>query len=80
MKLKRNKINVVVSGLNDASFVIKYSVNASVSNQDKSYVKNLDFLVVPKITADLTPARKIDVSIQNFNNFKLLDKSFYVPE
>ncbi|CAL1274982.1 unnamed protein product [Larinioides sclopetarius] len=49
--LKKEKTNILVSGLNDSSIPIKSRVTAVISNENKSYVRSLDFLVVPKITA-----------------------------
>lgn len=38
MQLKGRRISILTSGLNDASLEIKYSVNVSINNGDKSYV------------------------------------------
>ncbi|GBM85144.1 hypothetical protein AVEN_85619-1, partial [Araneus ventricosus] len=78
--LKKEKTNILVSGLNDSSIPIKSQVTAMITNENKSYVRSLNFLVVPKITAGLTPSNKFDVSIGDFSNIKLADEKFNVPE
>ncbi|GBO10843.1 hypothetical protein AVEN_104994-1 [Araneus ventricosus] len=78
--LKKEKTNILVSGLNDSSIPIKSQVTAIITNENKSYVQSLNFLVVPKITAGLTPSNKFDVSIGDFSNIKLADEKFNVPE
>lgn len=80
MQLKGRIISILASGLNDASLEIKYSVNVSIINEDKNYLKNLDLFVVLKITADLTPHRKINMDIQEFINIKLANYKFNIPE
>ena len=52
LQLRKEKINVVVSGLSDSSQTVKTRVNASICNEDRSFEKNLDFLLMPKIKAD----------------------------
>ncbi|GBN10218.1 hypothetical protein AVEN_51705-1 [Araneus ventricosus] len=78
--LKKEKRNILVSGLNDSSIPIKSQVTAMITNENKSYVRSLNFLVVPKITGGLTPSNKFDVSIGSFSNIKLADEKFNVPE
>ncbi|GBO46709.1 hypothetical protein AVEN_268596-1 [Araneus ventricosus] len=80
LRLKKEKTNILVSGLNDSSIPIKSQVTAMITNENKSYVRSLNFLVVPKITAGLTPSNKFDVSIGDFSNIKLADEKFNVPE
>ncbi|GBN43172.1 hypothetical protein AVEN_58849-1 [Araneus ventricosus] len=78
--LKKEKTNILVSGLNDSSIPIKSQLTAMITNENKSYVRSLNFLAVPKITAGLTPSNKFDVSIGSFSNIKLADEKFNVPE
>lgn len=73
IQLKIIRINILLSGFNDASLENKYSVNESIRNEDKSYIKSLDFLVVSKITTDLTPYRKTNLNMNEFTNIKLAD-------
>lgn len=79
-QLKWKKINILLSGFIDASLEIIYSVIDTVSNEKKSNVNNVVFKVVPKITADLTPSRKINVNLQVFNNIKLVYHKFNILE
>ncbi|GBN40280.1 hypothetical protein AVEN_182684-1 [Araneus ventricosus] len=78
--LKKEKTNILVSGLNDSSIPIKSQLTAMITNENKSYVRSLNFLAVPKITAGLTPSNKFDVSIGSFSNIKLAGEKFNVPE
>ncbi|GFW04465.1 integrase catalytic domain-containing protein [Trichonephila clavipes] len=60
LNLKREKINILVSGLNNSELTIKSRVNATIANRGNSYETNADFFVVPRIT-DMIPS-------QPFNN------------
>ncbi|GFS86066.1 integrase catalytic domain-containing protein [Trichonephila clavipes] len=78
--LKKYKTNVSVSGLNKTVIPIDSRVSVSISNKEGSYIKTLDFFLVPKITEDLVPTTKIDFNLNNIPNLKLADKNFNIPE
>ena len=80
MGIKEHKIRLIGSELNDSSTSIWLRVTATICNKDKSYMRNLCFLIVPKITAGLTPSKKFDVSSSELSNVKLVDKNFNIPE
>ncbi|GFR32604.1 integrase catalytic domain-containing protein [Trichonephila clavata] len=78
--LKKYKSNVLVSGLSKSLIPIESRVTVSISNKEGSYVKTLDFFLVPSITQDLIPTTKIDFNLNNIPNLKLADNNFNIPE
>ncbi|GFS50021.1 integrase catalytic domain-containing protein [Trichonephila clavipes] len=78
LNLKREKINILVSGLNNSGLTIKSRVNATIANRGNSYETNADFFVVPRIT-DVIPSQPFNVSLGNFSREKLADENFNIP-
>ncbi|GFV72913.1 DUF1758 domain-containing protein [Trichonephila clavipes] len=78
LNLKREKINILVSGLNNSELTIKSRVNATIANRGNSYETNADFFVVPRIT-DMIPSQPFNVSLGNFSRKKLADENFNIP-
>ncbi|GFX90148.1 integrase catalytic domain-containing protein [Trichonephila clavipes] len=78
--LKKYKTNISVSGLNKTVIPIDSCVSVSISNKEGSYIKTLDFCLVPTIAEDLVPTTKIDFNLSNIPNLKLADKNFNIPE
>ncbi|GFY67459.1 uncharacterized protein TNIN_181951 [Trichonephila inaurata madagascariensis] len=58
LRLRKEKTNISVSGLNNFSLTVKYRVNATITNEERDFKLNLDFLVVPQITS-FTPSKPI---------------------
>ncbi|XP_071044137.1 uncharacterized protein [Parasteatoda tepidariorum] len=79
LQLRLEKINTVVSCVNDATMVVSKCVRTLVANKDKSFVRELSMLVVDKIT-DLIPNRIIDVDVSVSEFVSLADNSFNKPE
>ncbi|GFX08332.1 uncharacterized protein TNCV_3268211 [Trichonephila clavipes] len=78
LRLKTEKINTLISCLNDASMVVNGCVKVAISNQNKSFEKELDMLVVKKITGFI-PQKALEIN-SNFSNFvELADSNFNVP-
>ncbi|GBL74936.1 hypothetical protein AVEN_243757-1 [Araneus ventricosus] len=79
LQLKMEKVNTVVSCVNDASMIVKNCVKTSVANRDKSFERELLMLVGNKIT-DFIPNKVIngDVDVSEF--VSLADHSFNVPD
>ncbi|GFV88885.1 uncharacterized protein TNCV_1226821 [Trichonephila clavipes] len=72
------RINTLISCLNDASMVVNECVKVAISNQNKSFEKELDMLVVKKIT-DFIPQKALEIN-SDFSNFvELADSNFNVP-
>ncbi|GFX79121.1 integrase catalytic domain-containing protein [Trichonephila clavipes] len=79
LQLKMEKINTVVSCVNDASMVVKNCVKTSVANKAKTFESELMLLVVNKIT-DLIPNKVIDVDVNVSEFVPLADDKFNVPD
>ncbi|GBM09749.1 hypothetical protein AVEN_101796-1 [Araneus ventricosus] len=79
LQLKMEKVNTVVSCVNDASMIVKNCVKTSVANKDKSFERELLMLVVNKIT-DFIPNKIINVDVDVSEFVSLADHSFNVPD
>ncbi|GFS67116.1 integrase catalytic domain-containing protein [Trichonephila clavipes] len=79
LQLKMEKINAVVSCVNDASMVVKNCVKTSVANKAKTFESELMLLVVNKIT-DLIPNKVIDVDVNVSEFVPLADDIFNIPD
>ncbi|GFY15691.1 uncharacterized protein TNCV_1283361 [Trichonephila clavipes] len=78
LRLKTERINTLISCLNDASMVVNGCVKVAISNQNKSFERELDMLVVKKIT-DFIPQKALEIN-SDFSNFvELADSKFNVP-
>ncbi|GBO34427.1 hypothetical protein AVEN_264737-1 [Araneus ventricosus] len=73
------KVNTVVSCVNDASMIVRNCVKTSVTNRDKSFERELLMLVVNKIT-DFIPNKVINVDVDVSEFVSLADHSFNVPD
>ncbi|GFV12330.1 integrase catalytic domain-containing protein [Trichonephila clavipes] len=78
LQLKNEKINLLVSCLNESIMTINGGVTTSIFNGDLSFKKELNLLVVRRIT-DLTPSQIINVSLDMPNEIKLADYKFNIP-
>ncbi|GFS90883.1 DUF1758 domain-containing protein [Trichonephila clavipes] len=76
--LRKEKVNILVTCLNDSSVCVKNCVTTEISNSNGSYKKRIKILVVDKIT-DLTPVKNLNVKGLIPENINLADDSFYVP-
>ncbi|GFX18867.1 integrase catalytic domain-containing protein [Trichonephila clavipes] len=75
LQLKTEKINTVVSCVND----VKNCVKTSVENKAKTFESELMLLVVNKIT-DLIPNKVIDVDVNVSEFVPLADDKFNIPD
>ncbi|GFU86982.1 DUF1758 domain-containing protein [Trichonephila clavipes] len=78
LQLKNEKINLLVSCLNESTMTINGGVTTSIFNGDLSFKKELNLLVVRRIT-DLTQTQIINVSLDMPNEIKLADYKFNIP-
>ncbi|GFS85019.1 integrase catalytic domain-containing protein [Trichonephila clavipes] len=78
LQLKNEKINLLVSCLNESTMTINGGVTTSIFNGDLSFKKELNLLVVRRIT-DLTLSQIINVSLDMPNEIKLADYKFNIP-
>ncbi|GFX93840.1 uncharacterized protein TNCV_1590161 [Trichonephila clavipes] len=76
LRIKTERINTLISCLNDASMVVNGCVKVAISNQNKSFERELEMLVVKKIT-DFIPQREINPDFSNF--VELANSNFNVP-
>ncbi|GFV61686.1 uncharacterized protein TNCV_188441 [Trichonephila clavipes] len=76
--LRKEKVNLMVTCLNDSSVCVKNCVTTEIPNSDGSYKKRIKMLVVDKIT-DLIPVKNLNVKGLIPENINLADDSFYVP-
>ncbi|GFX23049.1 integrase catalytic domain-containing protein [Trichonephila clavipes] len=79
LQLKLEKINTVVSCVNDSSMVVKNCVKTSVANKAKTFESELMLLVVNKITY-LIPNKVIDVDVNVSEFVPLADDKFNIPD
>ncbi|GFX18270.1 integrase catalytic domain-containing protein [Trichonephila clavipes] len=79
LQLKMEKINTMVSCVNDASMVVKNCVKTSVANKAKTFESELMLLIVNKIT-DLIPNKVIDVDVNVSEFVPLADDKFNIPD
>ncbi|GFS73473.1 anoctamin-1 [Trichonephila clavipes] len=79
LQLKMEKINTVVSCVNDASMVVKNCVKTSVANKAKTFESELMLLIVNKIT-DLSPNKVIDVDVNVSEFVPLANDKFNIPD
>ncbi|GFU50215.1 uncharacterized protein TNCV_300531 [Trichonephila clavipes] len=78
LQLKTERINTLISCLNDVSMVVNGCVKVAISNRNKSFERELDMLVVKKIT-DFIPQKTLEIN-SDFSNFvELADSNFNVP-
>ncbi|GFW00406.1 integrase catalytic domain-containing protein [Trichonephila clavipes] len=78
LQLKNEKINLLVSCLNESTITENGGVTTSIFNGDLNFKKELNLLVVRRIT-DLTPSQIINVSLDMPNEIKLADYKFNIP-
>ncbi|GFV92429.1 DUF1758 domain-containing protein [Trichonephila clavipes] len=78
LRLKTERINTLISCLNDASMVVNGCVKVAISNQNKSFERELDMLVVKKIT-DFIPQKALEINSDFYNFVELADSKFNVP-
>ncbi|GFU81462.1 integrase catalytic domain-containing protein [Trichonephila clavipes] len=79
LQLKMEKINTMVSCVNDASMVVKNCVKTSVTNKAKTFESELMLLVVNKITG-LIPNKVIDVDVNASEFVPLANDKFNIPD
>ncbi|XP_050520379.1 uncharacterized protein LOC126893882 [Daktulosphaira vitifoliae] len=75
--LKREKVNVPISGISESRNSIKYKVTASICSKTGPYATTIDFYVLPKITGLL-----LNMSMYNINipeNIIIADPTFNEP-
>ncbi|GBN28332.1 hypothetical protein AVEN_118861-1, partial [Araneus ventricosus] len=79
LNLKREPFKRYITGIGGNSQEIKARVKINISNEEETYSRNCEFLIVPRITS-LIPSQKINISnIEIPNHVKLADPNFCIP-
>jgi hypothetical protein len=79
LQLKRHRVNIPVTGINQASTTIKYKTTVRFKSRLNNYQTGGEFLVVPRITNDM-PSSFIDISTWKLpDSIFLADPRFWEP-
>lgn len=79
LRLKKEKTNIPLTGLNGTFIPVKAHVSTEISNESNDFVRTADFLVVPKIT-NVCPSTYLKLNLRNLNkNIKFADPEFFRP-
>ncbi|XP_055589599.1 uncharacterized protein LOC129741832 [Uranotaenia lowii] len=77
LKMSRKRVDVAILGIGRTSTRVKHKVLAVVRSRVNSYVKEMEFLVLPKVTVDL-PTATVATDEWSFpNGIELADPSFF---
>ncbi|GBO34381.1 hypothetical protein AVEN_174602-1 [Araneus ventricosus] len=77
--MKKEKINIPVSGLNGTNIALKRKMEVEISNLENDFVRCVPFYVVPSIT-NLTPSTRLNVDISKLpEGINLADPNFWKP-
>lgn len=79
MRLKKNKIEHLISGIGETSQRVTSSVWAQIRSRVNDYTLNLRLVVVPKITGHL-PNQNVELECHVPSDIKLADPSFNKPQ
>ncbi|XP_062542491.1 uncharacterized protein LOC134210458 [Armigeres subalbatus] len=80
LNIPMERVNIPISGVNNAATRVKHKLHTTISSRVNPFVVDLDFLVVPTITANL-PITKVDVRSWIIpDNLALADPSFHTPD
>lgn len=75
----KRRVNMALNGVNGAPIKVKFKTTTTIENRDKSFSRELDFLITPKIT-NITPSKYINTANINFpRNINLADRDFNKP-
>ncbi|GBL82423.1 hypothetical protein AVEN_252563-1 [Araneus ventricosus] len=75
--MKKEKINIPVSGLNGTNIALKRKMELEISNLENDFVRCAPFYVVPSIT-NLTPSTRLNVDISKLpEGINLADPNFW---
>ncbi|GFV75020.1 integrase catalytic domain-containing protein [Trichonephila clavipes] len=76
---KFRSANQSITGINGITQASKYSANIEISNRDYTFARNVQFLLLPKIT-DAIPVSKLNISDLNIPaSIELADSNFHMP-
>lgn len=79
IRTQREKVDISVLGIGQAAMKVKYRIQALVCSRVSEFSRNVSFLVLPKVTADL-PTAKVNVEGWSIpNGISLADPAFFNP-
>ncbi|XP_055591020.1 uncharacterized protein LOC129743093 [Uranotaenia lowii] len=73
----RQRSNVSVMGIGQSTSEVKHQVTAIIKSRNESYKQQMDFLVLPKVTADLPTADIIFSELRLPAEIELADANFF---
>ncbi|XP_055600806.1 uncharacterized protein LOC129749761 [Uranotaenia lowii] len=77
LKMSRKRVDVAILGIGRTSTRVKHKVQAVVRSRVNNYFKEMEFLVLPKVTVDL-PTATVSTNEWSFpNGIELADPSFF---
>ena len=76
--LTKSKTNLRVSCLGNVTLPLQGSVRATIANKEGTFIRDLEFLVVERIT-EIIPSSPINIQIEGMAHLRLADSSFNVP-
>ncbi|XP_065077875.1 uncharacterized protein LOC135701095 [Ochlerotatus camptorhynchus] len=79
MKVTRDRVDISVLGIGQATIKVKQRVHALVRSRVSQFSRELDFLVLPKVTVNL-PTIRVDTNGWSLpSGIKLADPAFFEP-
>ncbi|XP_055591260.1 uncharacterized protein LOC129743299 [Uranotaenia lowii] len=77
MKVSRKRSNISVLGIGHSNTTVKHQVSAVVRSRTSNFAQPMDFLLLPKVTADL-PTTNVTISSWHFpQGVELADPAFF---
>ncbi|XP_055604975.1 uncharacterized protein LOC129753201 [Uranotaenia lowii] len=77
MKVSRKRSNISILGIGQSNTTVKHQVSAVVRSRTSDFSRPMDFLLLPKVTADL-PTTNVTVSAWKFpQGVELADPAFF---
>ncbi|XP_055613091.1 uncharacterized protein LOC129759623 [Uranotaenia lowii] len=77
MKVSRRRSNISVLGIGQSNTSVKHQVSAVIRSRMSNFSRSMDFLLLPKVTADL-PTTSVAVSSWQFpQGVELADPAFF---
>ncbi|XP_062537786.1 uncharacterized protein LOC134206107 [Armigeres subalbatus] len=79
LRTRREKVNISVLGIGQAASKVKHRIQAMVCSRITNFSRNVNFLVLPKVTADL-PTAKVNMNGWKMpDGISLADPAFFSP-
>ena len=79
LKLQTLKVNLPITGINQASLNIQNKTNANIKSNDESFAARLSFLVIDQITGNLPQIYFDPLNLNIPSNIQLSDPHYHKP-